>query len=239
MSSFTTWCNSDGWDFWYEIFLTIGTWSVVSQRLWVGRSALEVALQAGMQSMSLPMFSKPILGTFLTSWDQTKKARYEMFELVPALGDHYVTNVIVPPAFSSFSEWVSEARTRTRHSNDRTWIRKKYHFFACLDKSLDILQSWAEPGLCSDFFKRRHKCRQKDCLESMISKFTPCSGVSLNLSVNTEKLFKIEGNRPSVKHLTYSTSVRATMMKMLLMMMKMMTMGRWLSQSGLPTFRCP
>ena len=48
-----------------------------------------------------------------------------MFELVPALGDHYVTNVIVPPAFSSFSEWVSEARTRTRQSNDRTWIRKK------------------------------------------------------------------------------------------------------------------
>ena len=41
----------------------------------------------------------------------------------------------------------------------------------------------------------------------MISKFTPCSGVSLNLSVNTEKLFKIEGNRPSVKHLTYSMSV--------------------------------
>ena len=47
-----------------------------------------------------------------------------MFELVPALGDHYVTNVIVPPAFSSFSEWVSEARTWTRQSNDRTWIRK-------------------------------------------------------------------------------------------------------------------
>ena len=75
----------------------------------MGRLALEVALQAGMQSMSLPMFSKPILGTFLTSWDQTKKARYEMFELVPALGDHYVTNVIVPPAFSSVSEWVSES----------------------------------------------------------------------------------------------------------------------------------
>ena len=73
----------------------------------------------------------------------------------------------------------------------------------------------------------------------MISKFTPCSGVSLNLSVNTEKLFKIEGNRASVKHLTYSTSVWVTMMKMLLMMMKMVTKGRWLSQSGLPTFRCP
>ena len=32
-----------------------------------------------------------------------------MFELVAALGDHYVTNVIVPPAFSSVSEWVSES----------------------------------------------------------------------------------------------------------------------------------
>ena len=47
-----------------------------------------------------------------------------MFELVAALGDHYVTNVIVPPAFSSVSEWVSEARTQTRQSNDWTWIRK-------------------------------------------------------------------------------------------------------------------
>ena len=81
----------------------------------MGRSALEVALQAGMQSMSLPMFSKPILGTFLTLPEtRPKKARYEMFELVAALGDHYVTNVIVPPAFSSVSEWVSEARTQTR-----------------------------------------------------------------------------------------------------------------------------
>ena len=63
-----------------------------------------------------------------------------MFELVAALGDHYVTNVIVSPAFIFVSEWVSEARTQTRQSNDWTWIRKKYPFSACLHKSLDILQ---------------------------------------------------------------------------------------------------
>ena len=46
-----------------------------------------------------------------------------MFELVAALGDHYVTNVIVPPAFSSVSEWVIESLYIFKvHGNNSSYV---------------------------------------------------------------------------------------------------------------------
>ena len=137
--------------FWYKIFLTIGTWSLVSQRLWVGRSALEVALQAGMQSMSLPMFSKPILGTFLTSWDQTQKG--EVWNVWISTSTWWpLRDQCDSISCIYFCKWVGEWSTDTDKAEQWSDLDpKKYPFSGCLHKSLDILQSWADPGLWSDF----------------------------------------------------------------------------------------